>query len=199
MIDYLEGLLKEKRPTSCIIEVNGVGYKVNIPLSTFEKLGNPVSKVKVFTSLYIREDLWEIYGFATLKEKELFNLLKSISGIGPRLALAILSSLSLEDVVKIIENEDMASLISIPGIGRKIAQRLIFELRDRVENLYSLIGDKAIEKRSEGQKSNLQKDAIQALVSLGYKRIAAQKAVESLSHQSIDNLEMLIREALKRI
>lgn len=198
MIDYLEGVIKEKRPTSCLIEINGIGYKINIPLSTFEKIGEPGSTVKVITSLYIREDLWEIYGFATLKERELFNLLNSISGIGPRLALVILSSLSLEDVVKIVDTEDIAGLTFIPGVGRKIAQRLIFELRERVKNLYSLIEEDKVKKTGES-KITLQKDAIQALVSLGYKRIAAQRAVESLRHQSIANLEKLIREALKKI
>jgi len=199
MIDYLEGILKEKRPTSCLIEINGIGYKVNIPLSTFEKIGKPGSTVKVITSLYIRENLWEIYGFATLKERELFNLLNSISGIGPRLALAILSSLSLEDVVRIVSDEDITGLTFIPGVGRKIAQRLIFELRERVKNIYSLVEEKEGIKKPEEIKSTLRKDAVQALVSLGYKNIAAQRAVESLKHQSIDNLERLIREALKKI
>ncbi len=199
MIDYLEGFLKGKLPTSCLIEVNGIGFKVNIPISTFEKLGHPGSQLKILTSLYIRENLWEIYGFATLKERELFNLLISISGIGPRLALAVLSSLSLEDMVRIVDGQDASSLMFIPGVGRKIAQRLIFELRERIQNLYSLIEDKAGIKGSETSRSSLEKDAIQALVSLGYKRAAAQKAVESLKHQSIDSLDLLIRETLKKI
>ncbi len=199
MIDYLEGFLKEKLPTSCLIEVNGIGFRVNIPISTFEKLGRSGSQVKILTSLYIRENLWEIYGFAALKERELFNLFISISGVGPRLALAVLSSLSLEDVVRIVNSEDVSRLMFIPGVGRKIAQRLIFELRDRIKNLYSFIEDKASVKGRETSRFNLEKDAIQALVSLGYKRPAAQKAVESLKHQSIDNLELLIRETLKKI
>ncbi len=199
MIDYLEGFLKEKRPTSCLVEVNGVGYKVNIPLSTFEKLGEPGSKIKVLTSLYIRENLWEIYGFASLKEKELFNLLNSISGVGPRLSLAILSSLSLEDVVRMVDNEDVAAFMLIPGVGRKIAQRLIFELRERIKNLYALIEEKGRLKKLEGPRPNLERDAVQALVSLGYKRVAAQKAVENFKNKSVDSLEFLIREALKKI
>ena len=199
MIDYLEGFLKEKLPTSCLIEINGIGFRANIPISTFEKLGHPGSQVKILTSLYIRENLWEIYGFATLKERGLFNLLISISGIGPRLALAVLSNLSLADVVRIVDNQDVSSLMFIPGVGKKIAQRLIFELRERIKSLYSFIEDETGIKGSEISRADLEKDTVQALVSLGYKRPAAQKAVESLKHQSIDNLELLIRETLKKI
>lgn len=198
MIEYLEGSLKEKRPTSCLIEVNGIGYKINIPLSTFAKLGNPDCQIKLLTSLYIREDSWELYGFYTAKEKEFFNLLNSISGIGPRLALTLLSSLSVEAVIQIVNEENISELIRIPGIGKKIAERLVFELRNRSKDLCSISGESDIEK-IDGPGSLLEKDAIQALISLGYKRMPAEKAIKDLRKKSIDNLESLIREALKKI
>ena len=199
MINYLEGILKEKRPTSCTVDLNGIGYKINIPLSTFGSLGELGEKIKLFTSLYIRENVWDIYGFASQKEKDFFDLLNSISGIGPRLALAILSSLSLEDVIRIVKADDISGFTAIPGVGRKIAQRLIFELRERFKNLYLLVEDKSGLGKGKDLTSNLERDAIQALVSLGYKRPAAQEAVRSLKGRSIDNLENLIRQALKKI
>ena len=200
MIYYLQGILREKLATSILLEVNGVGYRISIPLSTFNRLGETGCSQKVYVYLFMRENSWELYGFAGERERECFSLLNNVSGVGPRVALALLSNLSPEEIVDGVENEDTLVFTSIPGVGEKTAKRLLFELKNRLDTLFSLRGEGPIKSGfPQTPKSRMGNDALQALVSLGYKRQAARKALEELDRKSFDDLETLIREALKRI
>jgi Holliday junction DNA helicase RuvA len=135
MISYLHGRLAEKSPTEVTVDVNGVAYAVHIPLSTFEALGEIGAEVKILTYLHFREDAMQLYGFATSAERDLFKLLISISGIGPKMAQGILSGISVNELKNFILHGNFNALMSIPGVGKKTAERLVVELRDRVGRL----------------------------------------------------------------
>ena len=132
MIAYLQGTIVQKNPTDLVIDVNGVGYAVNIPLSTFEKLEHSTGTVKIFTYLHVREDIMQLYGFATEAEREIFRLLISVSGIGPKMAQGILSGLSINEFKQAILDGNIPALTSISGVGKKTAERLVIELRDKL-------------------------------------------------------------------
>jgi Holliday junction DNA helicase RuvA len=191
VIDSLTGILKKKLPTYILLEVNGIGYGVNVPLSTYHKLPDVEEKIDLFTHLVVREDDLSLYGFYTFEEKELFLALISTTGIGPRSALTILSSIEVAQFKQAIIKEDMLTLTAISGIGKKTAQRLILELKDKLKEVEIPI-IKPIDKK-------IVDDAILALISLGYKKSQASQAV----HKAQDTLkegfdiEELIKTALK--
>lgn len=192
MIDSLSGILKEKFPTYILLEVNGVGYGINIPLSTYHKLPDVTERIRLFTYLAIKEDTLSLYGFYTLQEKELFLTLISTPGIGLRSAMTILSSIEVEQFTQAIIKEDITTLTSISGIGKKTAQRLILELKDKFKEIDITTTIKPIDKKTI-------EDAILALVSLGYKKDVAtqavQKAQDTLKEEF--DIKILIRTALK--
>ena len=196
MISYLHGTLAEKSPTEITIDVNGVAYSVHIPLSTYSGLGKLGSSVKVLTYLHFREDGMALYGFATPAERNLFKLLISISGIGPKMAQAILSGVSVQELKNFILRGNLAGLTTIPGIGKKIAERLVVELRDRVGRLEHELLVK------EDKSAMVRTEALLALTSLGYPRGTAEKAIR-LAVQEIDGspdlleVEELIKRALR--
>ncbi len=192
MFDYLEGILKVKKLEYIVIDVNGVGYQLSVPLSTFEKLGDLETKIKIFTYLHFSisgpSSNLRLYGFFSQEEEDLFKSLISISGIGPRIALTILSGSSVKDFQKAVSQENYHILTTVPGIGRKTAQRVILELKEKIEFPFS--------KEEKG----IEKDALAALISLGYKRQIAQQTIRKiLSEKKEINLEQLIREALKYV
>lgn len=195
MISYLHGKLAEKSPTEITVDVNGIAYAVQIPLSTFEAIGEVGSSVKILTYLHFREDAMQLYGFATSAERNLFKLLISISGIGPKMAQGILSGASADELKNLILKGNSAGLMSIPGVGKKIAERLVVELRDKIGKLeaeFPRIEDKAAAIRNE---------ALLALTSLGYTRSIAEKAIRRAlqsdgSPESL-GLEQLIKQALR--
>ncbi|MEW6608497.1 MAG: Holliday junction branch migration protein RuvA [bacterium] len=191
MIDSLTGCLKEKLPTYILLEVNGVGYGVHIPLSTYHKLPEPTAEIRLLTYLAVREDNLSLYGFYTLEEKELFLDLISTTGIGPKSALTILSSIEVSQFKQAIFKEDIVTLTSISGIGKKTAQRLILELKDKLKEI-ELPDIKPPDKK-------ILDDAILALISLGYKKGTAtasvKKAQETLQEEF--SIEELIKAALK--
>src|ERR1041385_679476 len=167
MISYLQGTVVQKNPTELVIDVNGVGYAVSIPLSTFEKLEHSNGQIKILTYMHVREDIMQLYGFATETEREIFRLLISISGIGPRMAQGILSGLSTSELKLAILDGNVAILTSISGVGKKTAERLIIELRDKLgktetQELSSVPTSKLLKTRAE---------AVIALMSLGYSRL----------------------------
>lgn len=189
MITQLNGKLVEKNPTELVIDCNGVGYEVKISLTTFTSLGNEEA-VKIFTKLIVREDAHILYGFATKDEREMFSYLISVSGIGPNIAMIMLSSLVPEEIAHAIQTEDVQTIQSIKGIGAKTAQRVIIDLKGKVLKIVE---------RSENMFSanNTNRfDALTALVSLGFDKKAAEKALDRVDSGS-DPLEKLIKEALK--
>lgn len=194
MIAYIKGALKSKTTESAIVDVNGVGYELFIPLSTFCDLPGEGGLVELNVYTHLKEDAIQLYGFLTPDEKVAFQLLISVTGVGPKLARNILSGIPVADLVNAIGSSDKARLSTIPGIGAKSAERLILELKDKVKNL-----SKAGVKEAEPQmKDSLSNDIVSALENLGYKVAQAEEAVKkarALLPQS--NFEAIFKEALK--
>ena len=195
MIAQLRGVLTDKRPNQVLVDVQGVGYRVQIPLSTFYALGPLHAEVTLLTHMHVREDAMALYGFLTAREKRLFELLISASGVGPVLALKILSGMSAEDLAPAIRAGDLARLTRIPGVGRKTAERMVVELRDKLE---------AMETPAQEQPSSAPKgitgDVVSALLNLGYDRGAAERAVEQAGRNAApDSFEALLRATLRQL
>lgn len=194
MITSLKGSLTEVSPTKITINIGGVGYEVLIPLSTFDKLPKADSECRILTYLHVREDILQLYGFIAHEERNIFRLLISISGIGPKMALTILSGMTVDNLKTAISTGDTELLSQIPGIGKKIAQRLIVELKERIGGI-TIKTAKPIPKEEE----ILLKDAIRALMNLGYKQLPAQAALEKALAQVKGKIELeeLLKMALK--
>ncbi len=189
MIAHINGKLVEKNPTTLIIECGGIGYEVKISLNTFSAIGSEES-VKVFTQFIVREDAQLLYGFATKEEREMFNHLISVSGIGPNTAMIMLSSLVPEEIAHAIQVEDVRTIQSIKGIGVKTAQRVIVDLKDKMVKMSFSPQISAM-----GHNTN-RFDALTALVSLGFDKKNAEKAIEKVS-QGEETVEQIIKGALK--
>ncbi|MGE5600971.1 MAG: Holliday junction branch migration protein RuvA [Pseudomonadota bacterium] len=175
MIALLRGNLIEKHPSRLIVDVAGVGYDVQVPLSTFYVVGDPGAAVTLRVHTHVREDVIALYGFATTLEQELFERLIAISGIGPKLALAVLSGIEPADLIKAIRLQDVARLTAIPGIGKKTAERIGLELKDRLPATLQAAGQEPARVRPEDQ---LRDDLLSALMNLGYQRPVAEKAID---------------------
>ena len=196
MIASLHGILTKKSPTEIVIDVSGVGYGVNIPLSTYEAIGELKSTVTLLTHQHVREDSVQLFGFATEQERTFFRLLLSVSGIGPRMALGILSGISVADLRNHIMKGNTGALTAIPGVGRKLAERLVVELREKTAKL----GLDRIEEKAGIPGENVRTEATLALTSLGYSRAAADKAIrDALVDMNADEMtvEVLLRKALR--
>lgn len=197
MIAALTGRLAHKAPSHVILDVHGVGYEVFIPLSTFYALPeiNESASLSVYT--HLREDAIQLYGFVTALEKDSFILLTSISGIGPKLALSVLSALNVPDLVSAILAGDVEKLSSVPGIGKKTAARIVLELKDKVERLRVTPGP--IPQAVSGPLGRLQDDALSALVNLGYKSADVKEAITRAAQGRPEPIPLteLIREVLK--
>ncbi|MBI2619669.1 MAG: Holliday junction branch migration protein RuvA [Ignavibacteriales bacterium] len=193
MIASLTGILKAKSPTEILIDVGGVGYAVSIPVSTFEKLGNVESEITLLTYLNVRDDALQLFGFATNEERFLFKQLISVSGIGPRIAQGILSGISVADLRIHLVNGNVSALTAIPGVGRKTAERLIVELRDKLTK-----ADLAVEASlREGGAGDARTQAFMALVSLGFSKPAAEKAIVNVLKES-DGKDLAVEELVKK-
>ena len=199
MIARIRGKLELKLPTYAVIDVGGVGYGLNIPLSTYVELGEANSIQELHTYLYVREDAIHLYGFASVEEKALFKLLISVSGVGPRMALGILSGLSVKEFGQAVNNEDVSLLMSIPGIGKKKGQRLLLELKDMIGTVLpeSVKG----ETWADTAEGRVVRDAMSALLSLGCKQEEAKRAIREASKKipESSNVEELIKESLKHL
>ena len=190
MIGYLHGKIISKKPTKLLVDVDGVGYIVNISISTFEKIADK-EEVSLFTYLSVRESAMDLFGFYSMAEKEMFELLIGVSGIGPKSAQSILSGIQIEDLKDALKSGNVSRLISIPGIGRKTAERMVIELRDKVESVVEIIDGVSF------SKSSVPSDAIAALVNLGYNQKVAERMVRAISDKTPDiSIEELIKEAL---
>lgn len=199
MYAYLEGCLVTKAPAQVIIDVRGVGYEVHIPLSSYNKLGEVKSSVRILTYLHVREDIHQLYGFITEEERDFFRLLLNVSGIGPKMALTILSGSSIREIKKAIQQGNAHFLKTIPGLGKKLAERIIVELKDKA-GLWP-VGQAKGEGSAKVEETSLWNDALQALISLGFKQIAAQEAIRQALNNSSASLtaEKLIKESLKYV
>jgi len=194
MIGYLKGRLAVKQPPSLMIEVNGVGYELEAPMSTFYGLPAVGEPVALFTHLVVREDAHILFGFGTEGERRLFRSLLKVSGVGPKIALGLLSGASVEDFVRIVEAEDVALLTRIPGIGRKTAERLIIEMRDSVAKLAP--STTLAEAFEPAAPASAQGEAFSALIALGYKPPEASRLLKAAEEPGLSTTE-LIRRALK--
>lgn len=204
MIAHLSGTLLSKQATSVILEVAGVGYEVSIPLSTFYELEDPGSSVQLRIYTHVREDALQLYGFKTARERELFLRLISVSGIGPKLGITLLSGMSADEMIASIRTNNLAKLTLIPGVGRKTAERLVMELRDKVASLSSAeleeeLGIKS-DKSAVPTEDSMRADALSALLNLGYQRNAAEKAVTSAASEAGDvSVESILRLSLRKL
>lgn len=194
MITSIKGILTEISPTDITIDVNGVGYEILIPLSSFDRLPKVGSECKILTYLHIREDIHQLYGFMTHEERDLFKLLITVSGIGPKTALTILSGMDIESLKAAIVSGDTNLLSEIPGIGKKTAERIIVELKDKIGGI-SIKLPRPVPKDEE----LVLNDAVRALVNLGYKQSSSQAAVEKALAETKGKLELeeLLKKALK--
>ncbi|HMP73469.1 MAG TPA: Holliday junction branch migration protein RuvA [Kiritimatiellia bacterium] len=196
MIDYLQGLLAEKHPARIVVEAAGVGYEVLIPLSTYDRLPAEGKPVKVMTHFHVREDAHILFGFHSASERTMFRMLLDVSGIGPKIALTALSGLSLRELKASIVEGDSKRLATISGIGKKTAERMVIELKDRIS------AGEALEATSGSAAPSAEdlrlRDAILALISLGYKQADAQKMVLEASRKAGPEapLEDIIRRAV---
>ncbi len=195
MIAWLNGRLIEKHPSRVVVDVAGVGYDVQVPLSTFYGLGDPGANVSLRIHTHVREDVIALFGFSSRLEQDLFERLISINGIGPKLALAILSGIEPADLIRAIRAQDVARLTAIPGIGKKTAERIGLELKDRLPHAAPLAGTTPASAAPEDQ---LREDLLSALLNLGYPRSAADKTIEQVLKASPDvPFEQALREALR--
>jgi Holliday junction DNA helicase RuvA len=198
MIALLRGKLLYKSPTEIIVDVNGVGYAASISLSTFQALENTSNEIQLFTHLYVREDTMQLFGFATEREREMFRMLITVSGIGPKMAQTILSGMNTEELRSAIFSSNVSSLTTIPGVGKKTAERLIVELRDKLgktdaKELFVTIPVAQISVVAE---------SVNALTSLGYSRMQAEQAVRAIVQQVHDeslSVEEIIKRSLKTV
>lgn len=194
MITFLHGELIEAHPTGIVVGVNGVGYELIIPLSTFERLPKKGENATILTHLHVREDGMVLYGFMSEEERSLFRLLLGVTGIGPKIAIGILSGISPQNFRAAVSQGSMHVLAVVPGIGKKKAERLILELKDKIDKLEFAAG-----RPEESHHDRMMDDAARALLSLGYTHSEAQKAIQAaLQRIGVpEDVEKLIREALK--
>ncbi len=195
MISYIRGILAEKTPARIVVEAAGVGYEILVPLSSYDALPRTGDELLIHTHHHVREDVQQLYGFASERERQVFRMLISVSGIGPRLALGILSGASVEGITDAIVREEVEQLTLIPGIGRKTAQRLIVELKGRIaeEEAMVVVGSGAAAIDSSARQ------AVEALIALGFTRVASKKAVEKAAGECDGKpcVEELVRSALR--
>jgi Holliday junction DNA helicase RuvA len=196
VIAFLRGRLLEKHPNRVVVDVGGVGYDVQVPVSSFYGLGEAGSDVSLRIHTHVREDQLSLYGFGSALELQLFERLIAVSGIGPKVALAVLSGIEPPDLVQAVQRGDVARLTAIPGIGKKTAERIVLELKDR---LASLAGPGATPEASPAA-GPVRDDLLSALVNLGYHRPAAEKAIDAaLKAAAGASFEVALRAALKHL
>jgi len=199
MIGYLKGRLFRKKPNTVILDVNGIGYEISIPLTTFYELPEEGSEVSLNIHTHVREDALSLFGFHAQREKDFFLKLISISGIGPKLAVVILSGAQVEELAAAIAENNLARLTAIPGVGRKTAERMVLELKS---HMTAFLLPEQIEAAQEGSAFGaLEEDVLSALVNLGYPRAAAEKALNTVlrSEQGERTFESVLRKTLRSL
>jgi holliday junction DNA helicase RuvA len=203
MIAHLSGTLLSKQATSVIVDVSGVGYEVTIPVSTFYDLEDVGGNVQLRIYTHVREDALQLYGFKTARDRELFLKIISVSGIGPKLGITLLSGMSADELIASIRTNNLARLTLIPGVGRKTAERLILELREKIAELSSAQLEEELGAKSEVSEPTediVRGDALSALLNLGYQRSAAEKAIDAALNEGGDiTVESILRRSLKKL
>jgi len=204
MIAHLSGTLLSKTPNSVIVDVSGVGYEVNIPVSTFYELEDTGTNVKLRIYTHVKEDALQLFGFKTARERELFINFISVSGIGPKIGIALLSGMSADELITSIKSNNLARLTLIPGVGKKTAERLIVDLREKMTALSSAQIEEETGVRPEaGEVSsadNVRSEALSGLMNLGYQRSAAEKAIDSALSEGGDiSVESVLKRSLKKL
>jgi Holliday junction DNA helicase RuvA len=196
MIAYLKGMIFTMNPAEVIVESQGVGYSVEVPLSTYYELGGPGSEVELLIHTHVREDSLQLFGFSTSGERLLFRRLINVSGIGPKLALAIIGGMGPAEFLGALDNADVARIVAIPGVGKKTAERLVLELRDKLIELQTELEVEPEE--IVGTKATLRRDIISALENLGFKKNVAERAVKNASEQlgSDTDFERILKKSL---
>jgi holliday junction DNA helicase RuvA len=193
MIAYLSGKLLEKHANTVIVDVGGVGYEVTIPLSTFYELGEPGSDIELRIYTHVREDAIQLFGFKTVRERDLYLKLISVQGIGAKSGITMLSGMNADEIVAAIRTNDLGRLTAIPGVGRKTAERLVVELRDKVSELAAAAG--ATVSSTPLPADAIFDDALSALINLGYQKAAAERALKQATQ---DGTEMSVQKLLRR-
>src|SRR4051794_23149247 len=194
MIGQLRGRLTDKRPNQILVDVGGVGYIVQVPLSTYAALGELHAEVTLLIHTHVREDAFSLYGFLSSREKHFFEMFLSASGVGLSLALKILSGMSVEELVPAIRNSDLGRLTKIPGVGRKTAERMVVELKDKLD----AVTVEAAERPAASSPAGIEADVVSALVNLGYDARAAEGAVSEAKRESgAKTFEQLLRTSLQ--
>jgi Holliday junction DNA helicase RuvA len=196
MIGKLRGIILEKQPPQLLLEVNGIGYEIDASMNTFYQLPEVGLEVTLYTHFVVREDAQHLYGFFALSERTLFRTLLKVNGVGPRLALTILSSLSTDDFIRCIANNDTASLTRVPGIGKKTAERLLVEMRDKVSGFETGVPLSLPQANAPASRRQITQDALSALIALGYKPPEASRMVAKVDDGNLTS-EEIIRQALR--
>lgn len=200
MIAQLSGKLAYKQPNTIIIDVQGVGYEVNIPLTTFYVLGEIGADTSLKIHTNVREDALQLFGFATAREKELFLKLLSVSGIGPKLAITMLSGMAAAELITAITKNDLGRLTAIPGVGKKTAERVVVELRDKLSKIVFEEGEVAAAIESASSGAAIKEDTIAALLALGYAKPLAERAVAAaLTDEGETTIQAVLKRSLKRL
>ena len=198
MIAFLSGKLLEKQANTLIVEVGGVGYEVIIPLSTFYELGEPGTDVELRIYTHVREDAIQLFGFKTARERDLYLKLISVQGIGAKSGITMLSGMSADEIIAAIRTNDLGRLTTIPGVGKKTAERLVIELRDKVGELAIAAGASASNSVERLPSDLVFDDALSALVNLGYQRSAAERALKKVAEEGVDlSVQKLLRRSLQ--
>ncbi|MGE6792012.1 Holliday junction DNA helicase subunit RuvA [Pseudomonas guineae] len=198
MIGRLRGTLAEKQPPHVIVDINGLGYELEVPMTTLYRLPSVGEPLTLHTHLVVREDAHLLYGFFEKRERELFRELIRLNGVGPKLALALMSGLEVDELVRCVQAQDTSVLVKIPGVGKKTAERLLVELKDRFKAWEVVPGMSPLvaEPRAGSAVSSAENDAVSALISLGYKPQEASRAVSAIKEEGLSSEDM-IRRALK--
>lgn len=200
MIALLSGRLIQKQPNTIIVDVGGVGYEVTIPLSTFYEMGEVGEPVALRIHMHVREDAMQLFGFSTAREKELFLRLTSVTGIGPKLAITMLSGMAASELSRAIRTNDLVRLTAIPGVGKKTAERVVVELRDKIAALSAEGEEEAAYAVAGGASEDVREDTIAALMQLGYPKAVAERAVAAaLKEDGEAGIEAVLKRSLKRL
>lgn len=197
MIALLTGKISHKSPEFIVLDVNGVGYRVQIPFSTYYELPEPGTQISLNIYTHVKEDAISLYGFRTLAEKSFFQLLISVSGIGPKLAKDILSNVQTSELAAAIIRADLGRLSAVPGIGRKTAERLVLELKDKVLKLD--LAAPSLEGEGMPPSAGIEDDVASALVNLGYKEAVVRKTLAEMRVSPDDSMEEVLKQALKAL
>jgi Holliday junction DNA helicase RuvA len=195
VIAQISGTVADKMPGEVVVDVGGIGYQVFIPLNVFYRLPPVGGAVTLYIHTHLREDALQLFGFHQPEEKQVFLLLNSVAGIGPKLAVNILSGIPADELSRALKDGDQLRLLSIPGVGKKLAERMIVELRDK----FALIQGQAVASVASQNGSELMQDAVSALVNLGYRKAEVEKNLRDIIESGKQNLEEVITEALRRM